>query len=61
MTLEGMADYKTCPMCAEDILQFALVCKHCGHDYTSHSVGGTTTNADGLAIASMVLGILRDY
>lgn len=56
-----MADYKTCPMCAEDVLQFALVCKHCGHDYTSHSVGGTTTNADGLAIASMVLGILRDY
>jgi hypothetical protein len=60
MTTGGDTVQKVCPLCAEHIQQLALVCKHCGYDYTSHSIGGagavTTTN--GLAVASMVLGIL---
>ena len=62
MTRESTAaDHKTCPMCAEDIQQLALVCRHCGYDYTSRSNDGTSAKANGLAIAAMVLGILWIY
>jgi hypothetical protein len=66
MTTESAADYKTCPMCAEHIQPDALVCRYCGYDYRTDTVGGTTNvtvsvdnpKYNGFAIASMVLGIL---
>lgn len=61
MTTGGDTVEKVCPMCAEHIQQLALVCKHCGYDYTNHSAKGTTTKNNGLAIASMVLGIVWVY
>lgn len=54
-------DTKVCPVCAEHIQPEALVCKHCNYDYRTQSVGGATTKINGLAIASMVLGIVWIY
>jgi hypothetical protein len=66
MTTEGTTGYKTCPMCAEHIQPDALVCRYCGYDYRTNTVGGTTNitvsvdnpKYNGFAIASLVLGIL---
>jgi hypothetical protein len=66
MTAEDTTEYKTCPMCAEHIQPDALVCRYCGYDYRTNTVGGTTNvtvsvdnpRYNGLAIASLVLGIL---
>ena len=49
---------KKCPMCAETIDAQALVCKNCGFDYRTGTRPGTTAQSSGLAVASMVLGIL---
>jgi hypothetical protein len=62
MTSEFGGAFKTCPMCAELIQPEALVCKYCGYDYRTQSVGGVTASkVNGFAIASMVLGILWLY
>ena len=57
MTIEAQ---KICPECSEQIQAQALVCPHCGYDYRL----GTRTvvaKTNGMAIASMVLGIVWVY
>lgn len=57
------SSFKTCPMCAESIHAEALVCKNCGYDYRTGTVGGSgvAPKVNGFAIASMVLGIVWIY
>lgn len=59
---------KTCPACAEDIKSAAQVCRYCGYDFTaglasnqSRQVAVTAPRTNGMAIASMVLGIVWIY
>lgn len=57
MTSEGT---KVCPECGETIQAQAFVCRFCGFDYR---VGGRQTPkaTNGMAVASMVLGIVWIY
>ncbi|MDA2979426.1 MAG: DUF4190 domain-containing protein [Actinomycetota bacterium] len=52
---------KQCPVCAEQIQVQSLVCRFCGVDYQSGSVGSPQATTNGLAIASLVLGIVWIY
>ena len=57
MILEGT---KVCPQCSETIQEQAFVCHYCGYDYrTGNRQGPKSVN--GMAVASMVLGILWIY
>ena len=57
MSTEQVGDTKVCPQCSETIQAQALVCRFCGYDYRTGS-RAATQSTNGLAIASMVLGIL---
>jgi hypothetical protein len=56
---------KRCPRCAEEIRAEAVVCRFCGFDYMTLSQPAkpaqVQTRTNGMAIASMVLGILWLY
>lgn len=56
---------KQCPRCAERIQSAAVVCRYCGFDYASLTAPQAAVtiarSTNGLAIASMVLGILWLY
>lgn len=49
---------KTCPSCAETVKAAAVVCRYCGHDFRTGTRPATQSKTNGLAIASMVLGII---
>jgi hypothetical protein len=45
-------------MCAETIDAQALICRHCGYDYRIQARPSGSGETSGLAIASLVLGIV---
>lgn len=49
---------KVCPMCAETVKAAALVCRYCGYDFVTSSRKGQSMGTNGLAVASLVLGIV---
>jgi hypothetical protein len=59
VSTEQVGDTKVCPQCSETIQAQALVCRFCGYDYRTGGRGpAAAPSTNGLAIASMVLGIL---
>lgn len=55
---------KKCPACAEDVNVDALICRYCGFDFVTLSRPGpapVATKTNGLAVASLVLGIVWVY
>lgn len=54
---------KRCPACAEEVRAEATVCRFCGYDFATmrRATPPTAPRTNGLAIASLVLGILWLY
>lgn len=51
---------KTCPICAEEVKSAAKICRFCQYDFEvgMKARSAVPTRTSGLAIASLVLGIL---
>ena len=52
---------KRCPRCGQAVPVAAMACGHCGYDPRRLTPYGQVTTVNGLAIASMILGILWLY
>jgi hypothetical protein len=48
-------------MCAESVRATALLCRYCGYDFRTGVRHSAAAHANGLAVASLVLGILWLY
>src|SRR5680860_209221 len=49
---------KVCPQCAENVQRAAAICRFCNHDFRAGTLRSQSGPTNGLAIASLVLGIL---
>ena len=63
MTAPEPPSTKRCPSCADDVQAAAMACRFCGFDFASMSrqpspTPTVPTKTSGLAVASLVLGIL---
>ena len=63
VNLSADGTHKTCPACAESVMAAAVVCRYCGHDFRVNVIRphGSRTTTNGLAVASLVLGIVWVY
>ena len=52
---------KTCPRCAEQVQEAAVVCRFCGYDFVTGAIPNQRSSTNGLAIASLVVGIVWIY
>ncbi len=54
---------KACPACAEEVKAAAAICRYCDFDFLAGMKSRTTvpTKNSGLAISSLILGILFMY